>query len=178
MALAVAGTNRLIALNIQGDKKPTLVLAREVQRDVIKGTFLHVDFQAVVMTEKIDTDLRLNFINQSPAVVDGSGMLLYNLDTIQIECLPADLISSIDVDLSLLAAVDDSVYVKALTLPSTITVLSNPEEMIVRVAHLIEVEEEEEEEELEELGLEEEVPEAGEVEVIRKGKEEETEEES
>ncbi|MCJ7825131.1 MAG: 50S ribosomal protein L25, partial [Anaerolineales bacterium] len=100
MALAVAGTNRLIALNIQGDKKPTLVLAREVQRDVIKGTFLHVDFQAVVMTEKIGTDLRLNFINRSPAVVDGSGMLLYNLDTIEIECLPADLISSIDVDLS------------------------------------------------------------------------------
>jgi len=174
MALAVAGTNRLIALSIQGDKKPTLVLAREIQRDSLNGTFLHVDFQAVVMTEKIRTDMRLNFINQSPAVLDGSGMVLYSLDTIEIECLPTDLISSMDIDLSILAVVDDTIYVKDLTLPSTVTVLSNPDEMIVRVSHVIEIEEEEEEEELEEIGLEEEVPEAGEVEVIRKGKEEET----
>ena len=175
MVLTVAGTNRLISLNIQGEKEPNLVLAREVQRDVLRGTFLHVDFQAVVMTEKIGTSVRLNFINQSPAVVDGSGMLLSNLDTIDVECLPTDLISAIDVDLSPLVAVDDIIYVKDLIVPSTITVLSNPDEMVVRISHLIEIVEEEEE-----VIEEEEAPETGDVEVIRKGKaeEEETEEQS
>jgi len=179
MVLVAAGTNRLIALNIQGKKEPTLVLAREVQRDSIRGTFLHVDFQAVVMTEKIRTSVRLSFVNQSPAVVDGSGMLLYSLDAIDIECLPTDLISTIEVDLSSLVTVDDTIYVKDLIVPSTTTLLSNPDEMVVRVSHLIEIEEEEEEEE-EEVLEEEEAPEAGEVEVIRKGKaeEEEPEEES
>ena len=175
MVLTVAGTNRLIALNIQGEKDPTLVLAREVQRDSLRGTFLHVDFQAVVMTEKIGTSVRLNFINQSPAVMDGSGMLLSNLDTIDVECLPTDLISAIDVDLSPLVAVDDIIYVKDLIVPSTTTVLSNPDEMVVRISHLIEIVEEEEE-----VIEEEEAPETGDVEVIRKGKaeEEETEEQS
>ena len=175
MVLTIAGTNRLIALNIQGEKDPTLVLAREVQRDSLRGDFLHVDFQAVVMTEKIGTSVRLNFINQSPAVMDGSGMLLSNLDTIDVECLPTDLISAIDVDLSPLVAVDDIIYVKDLIVPSTTTVLSNPDEMVVRISHLIEIVEEEEE-----VIEEEEAPETGDVEVIRKGKaeEEETEEQS
>ena len=178
MVLTVAGTNRLIALSIQGEKKSTPVLAREVQRDSIKGTFLHVDFQAVVMTEKIRTSVRLNFINQSPAVSDGSGMLLYSLDTIDVESLPTDLISSIDIDLSVLKAVDDSIYIKDLTLPSTTTIMSSPDELIVRVSHIVEEVEEEVEEE--EVTLEEEASEAGEIEVIRKGKaeEEEAEEES
>ena len=175
MVLTIAGTNRLIALNIQGEKDPTLVLAREVQRDSLRGDFLHVDFQAVVMTEKIGTSVRLNFINQSPAVVDGSGMLLSNLDTIDVECLPTDLISAIDVDLSPLVAVDDIIYVKDLIVPSTTTVLSNPDEMVVRISHLIEIVEEEEEKEVIE---EEEAPETGEVEVIRKGKAEEEETEA
>lgn len=172
--LAIAGTNRLISLNIKGKKGSTLALAREVQRDSLRGTLLHVDFQAVVMTEKITTSVRLNFTNQSPAVADGSGMLLYSLDAVEVESLPTDLISSIDVDLSVLEAVDDSIYVKDLTVPSTTTVLSNPDELIVRVSHVVE-EVEEEVEELEEALVEEEELEAGEVEVIRRGKAEEEE---
>lgn len=172
--LAVAGTNRLISLKVKGKRGSTLALAREVQRDTLRGTLLHVDFQAVVMTEKITTSVRLNFTNQSPAVADGSGMLLYSLDSVEVESLPTDLISSIDVDLSVLEAVDDSIYVKDLAVPSTTTMLSNPDELIVRVSHVVE-EVEEEVEELEEALVEEEEPEAGEVEVIRKGKAEEEE---
>ena len=165
--LGHAGTNRLIAIQIAGEKKPYMVLAREVQRNPIKGSFVHVDFQAVVMTEKIRTSVTLNFVNESPAVRSGDGMLLYNLDSIEVESLPSDLLSTIDVDLSVLEAVDDVVQVKDVVLPSTLTVLSNPDDTIVRVSRLAAEEEEEEE------VVEEEIGEADEVEVIRKGKGEE-----
>jgi len=134
--LGHAGRNRLIAIKIAGETQPTMVLAREVQRNPIKGWFLHVDFQAVVMTEKIRTNVTLNFVNESPAVRNSEGMLLHSLDSIEVESLPSDLLQSIDVDVSVLGAVDDVIHVKDVVLPSTLTVLSNPDEVIVRVARL------------------------------------------
>lgn len=166
--LSKSGTNRLISLKIGGQKKPTPVLVREVQRDSLSGAFTHVDFQAVVMTEKIRTTVRFNFVNESPTVRTGLGMLLYGLDELEIECLPGDLISSVEVDLSALQELDDAVRVSDLHVPSTVTILSNPEETVVRVSRIVEV--------VEEVPEEEEVEETGDVEVIRKGKAEEEEE--
>ena len=166
--LGRAGTNRLITIKIAGEKKPRMVLAREVQRNPIKGSFLHVDFQAVVMTEKIRTNVTLNFVNESPAVRNSEGMLLHNLDSIEVESLPSDLLASIDVDLSVLEAVDDVIHVKDIVLPSTLTVLSNPDDPIVRVARLAVATAEEGE-------LEAEPGDVDKVEVIRKGKAEEEE---
>jgi len=165
--LGKSGTNRLISLKIKGQKKPTLALVREVQRDSLNGAFTHVDFQAVVMTEKIRTTVRFNFVNDSPAVLNGLGMLLYGLDELEIECLPGDLISSVEVDLSVLKELDDAVHVKDLQVPPTITIHSNLEDTVIRVARIVEAVEEEPKAAEEE--------ETGEVEVIRKGKAEEEE---
>lgn len=165
LVLSRAGMNRLIALKVPGQRKPTLALVRDVQRDVLKGTVIHVDLQAVVMTEKIRTTVPVHLVNDSPAVLTGIGMLLHDLDEIEIECLPGDLISHIDVDLSLLKDLDDAVYVKDLQSPPAVTILNDPEDMVVHVARIVEAAEE----------LEAAPEEAGEVEVVRKGKAEEEE---
>lgn len=161
--LSVSGGNRLISLHIKGQRKPIIALAREVQRDVLTSNIKHVDFQAVVMTEKIRTSVGLSFVNESPIVASGAAMLLHNLDSVEIECLPADLISSIEVDLSRLEKIDDSIYVSDLEVPSAVAILTHPEELVVRAVHMVEIAEEEEEEEI--LEQEEE-----EVEVIRRGR--------
>jgi large subunit ribosomal protein L25 len=158
--LARGGSNRLISLEIEGQGQHTLALAREVQRHPLTAAILHVDFQAVVMTEKLRTSVGLAFVNQSPAVIDGSGMLIHNLDEVEIECLPADLISTIEVDLSGLQKIDDTIHVRDLTVSANVKILTAPEDMIVRVVHVTEIEAEEEAAE---------AP-AAEVEVIRKGK--------
>ena len=77
--LARGGSNRLISLKIEGQGKPMLALAREVQRHPLTAAIQHVDFQAVVMTEKLRTSVSLAFVSQSPAVIDGTGMLIHNL---------------------------------------------------------------------------------------------------
>jgi large subunit ribosomal protein L25 len=164
--LGKAGTNRLISLKIEGQKKSTLALVREVQRDSLTGAFTHVDFQAVVMTEKIRTTVRFSFVNDSPVVLSGLGMLLHGLDEVEIECLPGDLISSIEVDLAALKEIDDAIHVKDLQVPSSITVHTNPEDTVVRVTRIIETVEVEAAEAAEKTG---------DVEVIRKGKGEEEE---
>lgn len=131
--LARAGGHQLIALKV-GRKKPQLALARDVQWDVITGRPIHVDFYAVVMTEKITTEVPLVFVGEAPATDQAGAMVLQNLDQLEIECLPGDLIEAIEVDLGELKEIDQAIYVKDLRLPPTVDILTNPEELVAKVA--------------------------------------------
>ncbi|HUW95763.1 MAG TPA: 50S ribosomal protein L25, partial [Anaerolineae bacterium] len=57
-----AGTNRLISLRVDDAGKPRMILARDVQRDVITQSLLHVDLYEVVMTEKITAEIPITLI--------------------------------------------------------------------------------------------------------------------
>jgi large subunit ribosomal protein L25 len=131
-ALTRAGGNTLVALQI-GKKKPVLTLAREIQRDSIRHHILHVDFYQVVMTEKITAEVPLVLIGKAPAVEGHGGILVHGLNTVEVQCLPADLPSSIEVDLSSLAELHDLVSVADLQAPPSVTILSEPESVIVRI---------------------------------------------
>jgi large subunit ribosomal protein L25 len=166
--LAQAGGNTFISLQV-GDKKPVLALAREVQRDALRHHIIHADFYQVVMTEKITVEVPLVFVGDAPALKDG-GILVHGLDAIEVQCLPADVPPSIEVDLSSLTDFHSRVAVADLHLPSTVTILSEPESL---VAH-IEAPRKAEEEVVEEV-----VAAAAEPELVakREKKEEEEEEE-
>jgi len=158
--LSQAGEHRLIELKIGRSRKPHMVLARDVQWDVITGRPLHVDFYAVVMTEKITTAVPLVLVGEAPATEHGDVVLLQNLDEVEIECLPSDLIEAIEVDVSGLEEVDQAIYVRDLQLPPAVEILTDPDEIVARVGWAAPEE------------VKEEVPEAPEeVEVIAKGEE-------
>lgn len=130
--LAQAGTHQLIALQV-GKKKPLMTLAREIQRDAIKHGYLHVDFYAVNMREKVTAEVPVVFEGTSPAVRDFAGTLVHGLTEVEIECLPADLISAISVNIEGLATFDDIITVAELKVPSTITILTDPDTMVAKV---------------------------------------------
>lgn len=132
IALMKAGGTNLIDLNVSG--KNHVVLARDVQRNVLKGTILHVDFVAVDMKTKITTDVPITLINESPAVESREGILLTGTNSVTIETLPSNLLHEIQVDLSKLVTVGDTITVADLNLGDEITILSDPEEMIARVS--------------------------------------------
>ncbi len=165
--LAVAGTHQLISLQI-GDQKPRMTLARDIQRDVIKRNYLHVDFYAVRMDEKVAAQIPLITTGVSPAVQDLGGVLIQALDQLEIECLPGDLISSIDINIDGLEEFHSSISVADLELPDTITIMADPSSTIVRVEppRTAEIEEDEVEED-------EELAEGVEPEVIGEDKEDE-----
>lgn len=131
LLLAKAGGTNLIDLQITG--KTQTVLAREVQRDFLRGTILHVDFFAVDESSTIRTEVFIHLVGSSPAVTAGLGILLNGTSTITIETLPSKLINQIEVDLAKLVRVSDAIHVRDLDLGPDITVINDPEEMIVRV---------------------------------------------
>jgi len=167
--LAQAGGHQLIALKIGRARKRHVALTREVQWDVIAGIPIHVDFYAVVMTEKITTEVPLALVGAAPAMIREGAILLQNLDEVEIECLPGDLIAAIEVDLSGLEEMDQAIYVKDLQVPPAVEILTDAGEIVAKVVWAAA-------EEVEEVVVA--VPVAPEeVEVIAKGKEVELEEE-
>lgn len=127
-----AGESTLIDLTID-DKAPTKVLIQDTQRDPVKDSFVHVDFYQVNMTEKITTEIELNFIGESKAVKELGGVLVKNTNSIEVKCLPGDLVSKIDVDISVLETFDDAIHVKDLDVSDKIKVLTDIEEIVATV---------------------------------------------
>ncbi|BDG34140.1 50S ribosomal protein L25/general stress protein Ctc [Parageobacillus sp. VR-IP] len=91
------GRHSLMTLKIGG--KDYSVLMREIQRDPLRGNILHVDFQAVDMSTEVDIDVDVRLIGEAAGVKDG-GVLQQNLHQLSIRVLPANIPSSIDIDIS------------------------------------------------------------------------------
>jgi large subunit ribosomal protein L25 len=159
--LAHASSSQLITINLDGKEFATLV--REKQRDFIKGTLLHVDFQVVSLTEKIRTNVGIELSGTSPAVKDYNGVIVQELDEVEVEALPQELPDKFVVDISGLAKIGDAIFVRDLTVPNSVEILNDPNEVIVIVTGAApEISEEEETAE-----------EISEPEVIERGKKEE-----
>lgn len=165
VALMKVGGTQLLDIQVNGSTHT--VLAREVQRDVVRGDILHVDFLAVDMSEKIVTTVPVHIVGESPIVETRQGQVSQVANSLQVEALPRDLVSSIEVDISGLTQVGDGIYVRDLNLSDKLTVLSEEDELIVHILPIVvqPVEEEGEEEEST----------AGEPEVIRRERDEDEE---
>ena len=162
-------SSSLVTIELEGKEYPSLV--REKQRNYIKGILIHVDFQAVSLTEKIRASVSIVLNGNSPAVKDFSAVLVTGLDSLEVEALPQDLPERVTVDISGIANIGDGVHVRDIVMPDNVTLLDDPDEMIVLATAPREEEEEEEEVTPEEEALEE----GAEPEVIEKGKKEEEE---
>src|SRR6202022_2887405 len=71
------------------------------------------------------------------------GELQQNVNSLRVSCLPADIPEHIEVDVSGLEAVDESIRVAQLNVPPECHALSDPEEPVVKISVIREVEEEE-----------------------------------
>ncbi len=123
----------LIELHIQGKKTPHLALIREVQRDPITRQVWHVDFQQVSMTETLRVEVPVIAVGTSPIVERGDGVLLTGLTHLEVECLPSAIPASIEVDISSLKEIGDSITVADLVLPKGVKVIADADEMVLTV---------------------------------------------
>jgi large subunit ribosomal protein L25 len=131
-AIKQAGRTHLVALNVPG-AEPTTVLVKNWQRHPFRGHLLHVDFYRIAMTEKLQVDIPLRLVGEAPAVRLTGGTVFQPISTVQIECLPGDLPNTIEVDISALVDLDSAVHVSDLAIPDSVTLLTDPHEVVARV---------------------------------------------
>lgn len=137
-----AGANVLVDLVVDGKKQ--LALPREIQRDHIKGVFVHVDFLAVRADEKITVSVPVRIVGESPGVKAG-GVVEHHLWELQVECLPTHVPEAIEADVSQLE-IGMSLKVADLAAPRDATIVTAPDESVVAVQQpqaRVELEEEE-----------------------------------
>ena len=131
MALSKLTSSSLVTIDVDGAEYPALV--RERQRAYIKGTLTHIDFLAVDMNEKIRTSVGLAFVGVSGAVKDYNGILVHNLERLEVECFPGDLPERINVDIAMLKQIGDLIRVRDVVVSDKIRILGDPEETIAVV---------------------------------------------
>ena len=165
-ALRVAGMTQLATLDMEG--KEYIVLAREIQQHVTRRNVLHIDFMEVDMKQTIKSEAELIMIGAAPALELEEGMIAQAMFSVEIECLPDALISTIEVDVSSILTPGDRIQIADLNVPEGVTLLADEDSTIARFQTIRIVEEEEEEEELEGIELD-----ADGVEVIGREEEEE-----
>lgn len=131
--LAQAGHTGIISLTLDTEKSPRHVIVREIQREVITGELLHVDFYEVKMGEKVNVEIPVVIVGEAPALKLKDTMLVQELNTLTIECLPAKIPTSVRLDISSLTELEQTVQVKDIELDKEITVFHDPELVVVKI---------------------------------------------
>jgi large subunit ribosomal protein L25 len=113
-----AGLNTLIDLSVAG--RTDTVLVKELQRHPVHGSYLHVDFFKVDLTQTITVSVPIHFIGKARGVEFG-GILDHPLRELEVECLPRAIPEFIEVDVSALE-IGQAIHVSDLHLPAGVEV--------------------------------------------------------
>ena len=108
-----SGKQLLVTLDVNGTEVPALL--REMQNDVLAGTPIHVDFSEVSLTQKVRVTVPLYLVGEAVGVKIGGGVLEQTLRSVEVECLPTDIVEKFEIDVSNLG-LDQTLFVRDLQL--------------------------------------------------------------
>lgn len=130
---AEAGDSSLIDVMIEGAKEPVKALIQDIQYDPVKGFMMHFDLRQINMNQEMHANIELVFVGEPAAVKELGGTLMKPHTSIEVKCLPKDLISELEVDLTVLKTFEDAIHVKDLKFPSGMVVVDNKEQLVAKV---------------------------------------------
>ena len=119
-------TSKQLLVALEMDGKSVSALMREVQNDVIAGTPIHADFSEVSLTQKVRVVVPIYLRGEAKGVKLGGGVLEQVLRSVEVECLPADIVEKFDVDVSALD-LDQTLFVRDLNLGDKFTTVTRGE---------------------------------------------------
>ena len=131
--LKTAGRNDIIYLRLDGDDpRPTFI--RDIQQNPITDAILHVDFLQISLREQVKADVPIHLVGLAPAVDTYQGILMHGLDHVSVEALPTEVPSFIEVDVSTLEELNQTLHVSDVPVPDGVTILTDVEQVIAKVA--------------------------------------------
>ena len=134
------GKNHVFTLSVE--KKAHPVLIQELQKHPVTGRPLHIDFLTIDMKSKIHVQIEIKLIGVSPAVIAG-GQAHQTLHTLDVKCLPADVIDAFEIDISKIDHIGKTLHVSDMIIDTKkFDILSHAEVAVVGVHIVKEVKEE------------------------------------
>ena len=129
------GETGLIDLEFDGKTHPVLV--KNLQLAYPSHQPLHVDFYQVNLKEKVKTMVPIELEGEPKAVTEKVGTLLQTLNEVEVEALPDKLPENITVNIEHLATIDEQISVEDLKAPEGVTILTDPAQIVVKIAELV-----------------------------------------
>lgn len=132
-------SNTILELQL-GAKDKHRVLVHGVQIDPRTRKLLHVDLFAIRSGEEVTVEVPLVSTGESFAVARLGGTLLHNVTHVRVRALPEKLPESIDFSVEPLVDFDTAIHLRDLPMPAGLTLLSDPDEVVAKVAapHVVE----------------------------------------
>ncbi|HXN92098.1 MAG TPA: 50S ribosomal protein L25 [Candidatus Sulfotelmatobacter sp.] len=137
-----SGRTHLVDLTLDG--RTEKVLVREIQTHPRRLGPIHVDFYQVNLQEKIEVEVPVHLVGESAAVKRGDADILQPMHTVRIEVLPSEIPEAFEVDLTPLEEIESELRVSELKVPKGVTILDDPEDLVVKIVHKRELKVEEE----------------------------------
>jgi large subunit ribosomal protein L25 len=137
-----SGRTHLVDLVVDG--RTDKVLVREIQTHPRRLGPIHVDFYQVNLEEKITVEVPVHLVGESAAVKRGDADILQPIHSLRVECLPSDIPEAFEVDLTPLEEIESEVRISDIKMPKGVTVLIDPEELVVKIIKKREMKVEEE----------------------------------
>jgi large subunit ribosomal protein L25 len=137
-----SGRTHLVDLVVDG--RTDKVLVREIQTHPRRLGPIHVDFYQVNLEEKITVEVPVHLVGESAAVKRGDADILQPIHSLRVECLPSDIPEAFEVDMTPLEEIESEVRISDIKMPKGVTVLIDPEELVVKIIKKREMKVEEE----------------------------------
>ena len=131
------GHNTIFDIQIEGQPSAKAMIV-DWQREPLKDQLIHIDMKRIALDKALRVSVRVKLLGIPVGVKTSGGILDQVLREVEIECLPADIPSHIDVDIS---GLDLHGVVRVADLPHTGSIkFLNAED--ATVAHVISIREE------------------------------------
>jgi large subunit ribosomal protein L25 len=130
-----AGETGIVDVDIAGEIRPSLI--HNVQQDYYKHVLLHADFFQVNLKEKVKAMVKIVAVGEPKAVAEKLGLLMQTLNEVEIEALPTNLPDKIEVNVEPLAVLDAQITVGEIKVPSGVTILTDPTQIVAKIGSLI-----------------------------------------
>jgi large subunit ribosomal protein L25 len=137
----VSGDAHVLDLSLGSDVENVVI--KSLQRDYLHDSLLHVDFERIAMDEEISASVSIETKGESIGVVQDQGILQFAHREVEVIALPANIPSSLVVDISGLQ-INDMIHVKDIEMPEGVRTEVDPEGVIIHVSPPRMLEEEEE----------------------------------
>lgn len=129
---AKAGETSVIDLKLTGETKDRPVLISNIARNPVTEQFVHVDFRQVDLHQKVVTTVPVELVGESPAEKDLGGIIVQQINELEIEALPTDIPEKLEVDITKLKAIGDSLTIGDIKFDTTkITIKEDLTQVIV-----------------------------------------------
>ncbi|MBP9821102.1 50S ribosomal protein L25 [Candidatus Saccharibacteria bacterium] len=132
-------------ITIELNNKKMLTIVKSVDIDPKNQQIRHVVFGVIKQNEKVETEVSIDLIGDAPAAKAGLEVSQV-LESVHIEAFPKDLPDNLEVSIENLLEIGDKITITDIKVPSGVTILSEPEQLVAIVEEVVEQPEEEPEE--------------------------------